>query len=102
MQVVWAAGDQALTVRDVVERLPGPAYTTVQTMMNILVRKGALRSAPGSGRALEYRSRLTREAATSSMTSDFVERLFGGSARPQLNHLLEHESLDRVERRLAE
>jgi predicted transcriptional regulator len=98
MQAVWEAGEP-VTVRDVVERMAERgrelAYTTVQTMMNILRRKGALRSRPGPGRALVYRAGVSREAATASMTEDFVARLFGGRAEPLLARLIEHESLDR-------
>lgn len=99
MKVVWSAHPEPMTVREVVERMPrrskALAYTTIQTMMTILVRKGALRSKPGPGRAHQYRALVSREDATSSMTRDLVDRLFGGSARPMLTHLLEHESLDR-------
>lgn len=98
MQAVWEAGEP-VTVRAVVERLEGRgralAYTTVQTMMNILRRKGALRSRPGPGRALVYRAGVSREEATASMTEDFVTRLFGGRAEPLLARLIEHESIDR-------
>jgi predicted transcriptional regulator len=98
MQEVWEAGEP-VTVRDVAERLEARgkrlAYTTVQTMMNILRRKGALRSRPGPGRALVYRAGISRAEATASMTADFVARLFGGRAEPLLAHLLEHESIDR-------
>jgi len=98
MQEIWKAGEP-VTVRDVTERLEGRgkrlAYTTVQTVMNILRRKGALRSRPGPGRALVYRAGVSRDEATASMTADFVARLFGGRAEPLLAHLLEHESIDR-------
>ena len=98
MQAVWEAGEP-VTVRDVAERLQGRgrelAYTTVQTMMNILRRKGALRSRSGPGRALLYRAGVSREEATASMTDEFVARLFGGRAEPLLARLIEHESIDR-------
>ena len=102
MQTLWDAHPEPLTVRDVIGRMAERggkqlAYTTVQTMLNILVRKGALRSKPGPGRALQYRVGLSRADATSSMTADFVERLFGGRAEPLLSHLIEHDSLGRDE-----
>ena len=50
MQIVWDAAPTALTVRDVVERMQAagkePAYTTVQTMLTILRKKGAVASRP--------------------------------------------------------
>lgn len=104
MQVVWRSHPRPVTVRDVVDRMRaergsarGHAYTTIQTMLNILCKKGALRSEPGPGRALAYRSLLSRGAATRSMTRDFVERLFGGEAKPLFAQLLKHESLSREE-----
>ena len=100
MRAIWEAGDEPVTVRDVVERLEARgskplAYTTVQTMMNILRRKGALEKRQGPGRALLYRAGLTLEQATASMTDEFVERMFGGRAEPLLTRLIGHDSIDR-------
>ncbi len=100
MRAVWELGPAPITVRDVVERLNAGdarnhAYTTVQTIMNILVGKGALASRRGPGRALLYQAGLTHEQATASMTEEFLGRLFGGRAEPLLARLLEHESVDR-------
>ena len=101
MQVVWQASEEALTVRAVVERLEAGgrplAYTTVQTMMGILAKKGALEVGPGPGRAHVYRALWSRDEATSSMTEDFVTRLFGGEARPLVAHLVENDRLGRDE-----
>lgn len=100
MRAVWDLGPEPVTVRDVVDRLNAGdershAYTTVQTIMNILVGKGALASRRGQGRALLYRAGLSHEEATASMTEEFLGRLFGGRAEPLLARLLEHESVDR-------
>ena len=100
MRAVWDLGPRPVTVRDVVERLNAGearshAYTTVQTIMNILVGKGALESRRGSGRALLYSAGLSHEEATASMTEEFLGKLFEGRAEPLLARLLEHESVDR-------
>jgi predicted transcriptional regulator len=100
MRAVWDLGQRPVTVRDVVERLNAGearshAYTTVQTIMNILVGKGALESRRGSGRALLYSAGLSHEEATASMTEEFLGKLFEGRAEPLLARLLEHESVDR-------
>ncbi|HED65901.1 MAG TPA: BlaI/MecI/CopY family transcriptional regulator [Planctomycetes bacterium] len=101
MHVIWEAHPRASTVRDVVEGLErhghSLAYTTVQTVMGILKKKQVLGSRPGPGRAHEYRALVTRDEATSSMTADFVSRLFGGEAKPLVAHLLDHGSFDRDE-----
>ena len=100
MQIVWDARPDPLTVRDVAERHQAAgrkplAYTTIQTMMNILTKKGVLEVGPGPGRAHHYRALLTRDDATASMTRDFVERLFGGSPEPLVARLLEEGSFSR-------
>jgi predicted transcriptional regulator len=101
MQAVWETHPAPRTVRDVVDRLRARgrdlAYTTVQTMMTILRRKGALQVRAGRGRAHEYRAAWTREEMRSSMTSEFVRRLFAGQAQPLVAQLLEHESMSRDE-----
>ncbi len=101
MQVVWELHPASLTVREVVDRLAADghalAYTTVQTMMNILKKKEVLDARPGPGRAHEYQARVTRSEARSNMTQDFVARLFSGQAEPLLAHLLDHESVSREE-----
>ncbi len=100
MQVVWDVQPRPLTVREVVERLRSRdralAYTTVQTMLTILKKKGVLVSRPGSGRAHEFRARVTRSEATTTMTHDFVARLFGGRPQTLMAHLLEHEPVNRA------
>ncbi len=100
MHVVWSADGGPLTVREVAEALGARtgrvhAYTTVQTMLGLLVKKRALRSRPGPTRAHLYTAGLTRAEATSSLTRDLVDRLFGGSAEPLLTHLLDNEPFDR-------
>ena len=101
MQVVWDAVPEPRTVRAVVEELERRgrplAYTTVQTMLNILHKKGVLERRPGSGRANEYRPRVSRGEAMTSMTRDLVERMFGGRAQPLVAHLLESEQVSREE-----
>lgn len=62
MDVVWSA-ERPLLVRDVLDRLrrdPAPAYTTVQTVMDILYRKGWLTRAK-EGRAYRYAASASRE-----------------------------------------
>ncbi|QOV38542.1 BlaI/MecI/CopY family transcriptional regulator [Streptomyces ferrugineus] len=70
MDVVWAEGTP-LTVREVLEHLnrerPQPlAYNTVQTVMDILRRKGWLDRAK-DGRAFRYRATKSREEYAASL-----------------------------------
>ncbi|MFT7484490.1 MAG: BlaI family penicillinase repressor [Candidatus Paceibacteria bacterium] len=102
MQVIWAMPQESPTVREVADALnrrdsKALAYTTVQTMLGILCRKGALESKPGPGRAHLFRPLVSRTQARSSMTKDLVERLFGGESKPLFAALLSDESIGRAE-----
>jgi predicted transcriptional regulator len=78
MKILWETGP--VTVQAVQERLPGQlAYTTVQTMLNVLHRKGKVRRAL-KGRAYEYEPSVSRDKALGAALRDVINRLFGGSA----------------------
>jgi predicted transcriptional regulator len=99
MKMIWPLG--RATVRDIYERLRdrrGIAYTTVQTMMNILEAKGHLRKQPGD-RAQVYVPVRPQQAVVKSMVREFVDRVFDGSARPLLVHLVKEKGLNDRERR---
>src|ERR1700722_2438115 len=82
MNVLWDYG--ASNVKSVQEKLsPKLAYTTVQTMLNVLHRKGRVRRRL-RGRAFDYAPVLTREKAASNAIGDMIERLFGGSVEALL------------------
>jgi BlaI family transcriptional regulator, penicillinase repressor len=93
MKVVWDLGDA--TVRDVYEQLRlrrQVAYTTVMTMMRILERKGHLRVSRGN-RAYLYRPARPRQRVLADMVREFVDRVFGGSAEPLVQHLIRDRHL---------
>ena len=93
MTIVWEGG--ATTVREVYETLRQRrpvAYTTVMTMMNILEQKGFLER-EREGRAFLYRPTRSQRRVVRQMVREFVERVFGGSARPLLVHLVEDRKL---------
>jgi predicted transcriptional regulator len=86
MKILWKIGP--VTVQAVQERLPGKlAYTTVQTMLNVLHRKGKVRRAL-KGRAYEYQPSVSREKAMRVALRDVINRLFGGSAESLVMSLL--------------
>ena len=94
MNVLWDCGPS--NVQSVQERLAGPpklAYTTVQTMLNVLHRKGRVRRRL-RGRAYEYAPVLTREKAASSAIRDMIDRLFGGSVDGFLMSLVKSRQVD--------
>jgi len=98
MQAVWGLSADRVRVREVSDALnlgrrKPLAYTTVQTVLNILCDKGALEVVPGPGRAHLYHARLSRRAASRGMLRDLIDRLFEGRVQPLLEHLVEDEQL---------
>lgn len=98
MQVIWRCGDS--TVSAVQEQLkPTLAYTTVQTMLNILERKGKLRR-DLQGRAYLYSATVTEAKALGQGVRDLVDRMFGGSSEELVMSLLKSGEID--QKKLAE
>jgi BlaI family transcriptional regulator, penicillinase repressor len=94
MNVLWDYGPS--NVQSVQEKLAGStrlAYTTVQTMLNVLHRKRRVRRRL-RGRAYDYAPVLTREKAASNAIGDMIDRLFGGSVEGLLMSLVKNEQLD--------
>ncbi len=92
MQVIWREG--AAGVSAVQEGLEQTlAYTTVQTMLNILHRKGKLRRKL-RGRAFEYSAAVTEAKASSHAVRDLVDRMFGGSTEQLLMSLIKSRQID--------
>ena len=93
MKVIWAR--QSATVRDVYETLRERrqiAYTTVMTMMRILERKGHLKVSRAD-RAYVYRPARPRQRVLGEMVREFIDRVFGGSAEPLVQHLVRDRHL---------
>ena len=87
MQVLWDAG--SVSVAEVMVKLGSElAYTTVQTMLNVLLKKRKVRRIP-NGRAFLYQAAVTREGAVSATLDDLVSRMFGGSAEALLMALVD-------------
>lgn len=92
MQVIWKRGGS--TVGEVQAELkPELAYTSVQTMLNILVRKGKL-ARKLDGRAYVYAAKVTQERALGQVVSDVVDRIFGGSSEELVMSLLKTRQID--------
>jgi len=91
MNVLWETG--AANVQTVQQRLARDlAYTTVQTMLNILHRKGKVKRTLRD-RAYFYKPSVTRSQVVSQTVSDMVDRLFGGSAESLVMSLVETKHL---------
>src|SRR5213593_1041736 len=93
MKIVWRR--EPVTVRDVYEELRerrNIAYTTVMSEMKTLEQKGYL-NANQQDRAYLYRPAQPKNQVIKGMVREFVERVFNGSARPLVVHLLEDDRL---------
>lgn len=107
MQVLWREGPS--NVQHVQKNLPAEtdlAYNTVQTMLNILHRKGRVRRSL-KGRAYLYRPAVSKEKALGQAVRDLVERMFGGSSEELVMSLIKSRQVDPVRiadlsRRLAD
>ena len=87
MQVLWEQG--ASTVGEVQPKLKGDlAYTTVQTMLNVLLKKDKVTREP-EGRAYRYRAAVSKDRATGGALKDMVKRMFGGSPEALLMALVD-------------
>jgi predicted transcriptional regulator len=92
MQVIWRCGSS--TVSAVQAELEPPlAYTTVQTMLNILERKGKLKREL-EGRAYVYSAKVTENKALGQGVRDLIDRMFGGSSEELVMSLLKNRQID--------
>ena len=91
MHVLWEHG--AANVQTVQRNLKRElAYTTVQTVLNILHRKSKVQREL-KDRAYFYKPIVSRSHVTGEHMSDILDRLFGGSAESLVMSLLETKHL---------
>ena len=91
MHVLWETGHA--NVQTVQQKLNRElAYTTVQTMLNILHKKGKAKRTL-KDRAYFYKPAVSRKQVVSKQVSDVVDRLFGGSAESLVMSLVETKHL---------
>ena len=105
MNLLWDHG--AATVAELQPRMSNPlAYTTVMTMLNVLLRKGKVKRVQ-EGRAFRYKPAVTRRRATGTALEDLVKRMFGGSDEALLMAFVEtrgitSQDLERLSKLVAE
>jgi predicted transcriptional regulator len=92
MQIIWKRGGSTVgTVRD--ELKPSLAYNTVQTVLNILERKGKLKREL-RGRAYTYSATISEAKALGQVVRDVIDRVFGGSSEELVMSLLKNRQID--------
>jgi len=93
MHVLWEHG--AANVQTVQRNLKRElAYTTVQTVLNILHRKSKVQREM-KDRAYFYKPVVSRSHVTGEHMRDILDRLFGGSAESLVMSLVETKHLTR-------
>jgi BlaI family transcriptional regulator, penicillinase repressor len=93
MKVLWETGPAAVqTVQEHLAPDRKLAYNTVQTMLNVLHRKGKVRREL-QGRAYVYEPVVSRAQAAGQAVGDLVSRMFGGSAESLVLSLVEARHL---------
>lgn len=88
LQVLWQHG--VSTVREVHEQLVKKrqvAHTTVASMMQLMHDKGQLKLVSQT-RPFRYEAILGPDGAKDSLLNDVMNRLFGGSAKKLVMHLV--------------
>ena len=106
MNVLWETGHAG--VQSVQANLKGRelAYTTVQTMLNVLHRKGKVKRQL-KDRAYVYRPVYSRQKAVTQAVGEMLDRFFGGSADGLVLSLVETrhltpEKLARIQRMIED
>ena len=98
MNVLWETGPANVQSVQARIRELGPtkgrdlAYTTVQTMLNVLHRKGKVKRQL-KDRAYIYRPVFSRQKAVTQAVGEMIDRFFGGSADGLVLNLVETRHL---------
>jgi predicted transcriptional regulator len=100
MQVFWKHGE--MTAVDARDRLATAgldrAYTTIATLVRILVEKDFLEQLPGTERPFRFRPTRSQDEVSRRLLADMVERVFQGSREQLLVQLLKQKKLTAKER----
>ncbi|MEN6424878.1 MAG: BlaI/MecI/CopY family transcriptional regulator [Phycisphaerales bacterium] len=107
LRVIWERGPS--TVREVMTALHQDrprAYTSVMSLMNVMVEKDLL-GTKAKGRAFLYSAKISQARTQSEIVKDLLGRVFDGSASALVTHLLEQakpdsEELDEIQKTIAE
>ena len=92
MNVLWETGPANVQTVQANFKSRELAYTTVQTMLNILHRKGRV-TRQLKERAYIYKPVLSRQKAVTQAVGEMLDRFFGGSADSLVLNLVETRQL---------
>ena len=97
LKTLWGEGPlRVQQVRDALVGFRDLAYSSVTTIMNIMVDKKYL-SRRKDGPSFVYKPRVSRTVTTERMLKDVVDRAFDGSAAAVMLRLLETSELGKAD-----
>lgn len=94
MEVLWDSAPQ--TSQEVTQALRSKknwAANTVRTLLTRLVKKRALKAKTNPSGVRVFLPKVSREACVRAESESFMERLFGGAAKPLLVHFAKNSNL---------
>ena len=94
MEALWESSPQ--TASEVTKTLRASmnwAENTVRTLLTRLVKKGALKTAENASGTRTFIPAVKREACVRAESQSFLDRVFGGAAKPLLVHFAQNSKL---------
>ncbi len=94
MEALWERAPQtASEVTKTLRPTMSWAENTVRTLLTRLVDKGALKTAENDSGTRTYAPAVKREACVRAESDSFLQRIFGGAAKPLLVHFAQNSKL---------
>lgn len=97
LEVLWKTKEAS--VREVADELAKRepiAYTTVQTMLGVLAKKGLVHHRQ-EGRAFIYSAAISRKQARANALDYLLKQFFNGSPKVLAQHLISNQEMDAAE-----
>lgn len=94
MEALWESAPQtASEVTKTLRPAMNWAENTVRTLLTRLVEKGALKTSENSSGTRTFLPAVKREACVRAEGQSFLDRVFGGAAKPLLVHFAQNSKL---------
>ncbi len=94
MEALWESSPQtASEVTKTLRPTMNWAENTVRTLLMRLVEKGALKTAENASGTRTFLPAVKREACVRAEGESFMQRIFGGAAKPLLVHFAQNSKL---------
>jgi BlaI family penicillinase repressor len=98
MEVLWGSSPQtAAEVTRTLRPTTNWADNTVRTLLTRLVEKGAVQTGDNASGTRTFRPAVAREVCVKAEGDSFLQRIFGGAAKPLLVHFAQHSRLSAEE-----